>query len=111
VRLGLIVVAFRRLGERSENALEDDMRRLAEFPVPGVVLVCILWVLLTNSVPLLWMMLSMRWQMARLERTGGVEAMAVQVDGLIVLLPPLVFCVAWLFARRRARREAARREV
>jgi hypothetical protein len=87
------------------------MRRLAEFPVPGVVLVCITWVLLANLAPLLWMIISMRRQMAHLERTGGVEAMAVQVDGLIVLLPPLVFCVAWLFARHRARRAAARREV
>ena len=87
------------------------MRRLAEFPVPGVVLVCITWVLLCMFVPLPWTISEMRKQMARLERTGGVEAMAVQVDGLIVLLPPLVFCVAWLFARHRARRRAARREV
>ena len=87
------------------------MRRLAEFPVPGVVLVCITWVLLTILVPLLWMIIQMRRQMARLERTGGVEAMGSQVDGLVVLLPPLVFCVAWLFACHRARRGAARREV
>jgi hypothetical protein len=87
------------------------MRRLAELPVLGVVLVCITWILLCMFVPLLWIGVQMRSQMARLERTGGVEAMAVQVDGLIVLLPPLVFCVAWLFARRRARRAAARREA
>ena len=86
------------------------MRRLAEWPVVGVVLVCISWVLLTILVPLLWTMIQMRRQMARLERTGGVEAMATQVDGLIVLLPPLVFCVAWLFARHRARRAAAGQE-
>ena len=87
------------------------MRRLAELPVLGVVLVCITWVLLCMFVPELWMSIQMRRQMARLERIGGVEAMAAQVDGLIVLLPPLVFCVAWLFARHRARRAAARREV
>lgn len=86
------------------------MRRLAEWPVVAVVLVCISWILLTILVPLLWMIFQMRGQMARLERTGGVEAMATQVDGLIVLLPPLVFCVAWLFARHRAHRAAARRE-
>ena len=86
------------------------MRRLAEWPVLGVVLVCITWVLLTILVPLLWMTIQMRRQMARLERTGGVEAMVVQTDGLIVLLPPLVLCVAWLIARRRARRAAARQE-
>jgi hypothetical protein len=111
----LIVVAFSEVGkrrrERSENALEDDMRRLAEFPVLGVVLVCITWVLLSMFVPLLWISIQMRRQMARLERTGGVEAMGVSVDGLIVLLPPLVFCGAWLFARHRARRAPARREV
>lgn len=84
------------------------MRRLAEWPVLGVVLVCITWVLLTILVPLLWMIIQMRRQMARLERTGGVEAIAVQDDGLIVLLPPLVFCVAWLIARHRARRAAPR---
>jgi len=67
-------------------------------------------VLLTILVPSLWMIIQMRRQMARLERTGGVEAMAVQVDAFIMLLPPLVFCVAWLFARHRARRAAARRE-
>jgi len=107
--------AFWRSGEGGENLAstpwEDDMRRLAEWPVLGVVLVCITWVLLTILIPLLWMIIQMRRQMARLERTGGVEAMAVQDDGLIVLLPPLVFCVAWLFARHRARRAAARREV
>jgi hypothetical protein len=87
------------------------MRRLAELPLLAVVLVCITWVLLGMFVPLLWMSIEMRRRMASLERTGGVEAMAVNVDGLIVLLPPLVFCVLWLFARHRARREAARREV
>ena len=86
------------------------MRRLAEWPMLGVALVCLTWVLLTILVPLLWMFIRMQRQMARLERTGGVEAMAVQVDGLIVLLPPLVFCVAWLFARHRARRAVPRRE-
>ena len=87
------------------------MRRLAEWPVLGVVIVCITWVLLSMSVPLLWMSIQMRRQMAIVERTGGVESMAVQVDALIVLLPPLVFCGAWLFARHRARRTVARREV
>jgi hypothetical protein len=87
------------------------MRRLAKWPVLSVVLVCITWVLLCMFVPLLWMSIQMRRQMAILERTGGVEAMGVQVDGLIVLLPPLVFCVACFIARRRARRAVARREV
>ena len=87
------------------------MRRLADLPLLGVVFVCMTWVLLCMFVPLLWTIIEMRKHMARLERTGGVEAMAVQVDGLIVLLPPLVFCVAWLFARHRARGRAARREV
>ena len=87
------------------------MRRLADLPLLGVVLVCITWVLLSMFVPLLWMSIQMRRQMAILKRTGGVEAILVQVDGLIVLLPPLVFCVAWLFARHRARRRVARREL
>ena len=87
------------------------MRRLADLPLLGVVLVCITWVLLCMFVPLLWMSIQMRRQMAILERTGGVEGMAVQVDGFVVLLPPLVFCVAWLFARHRVRRRVARREV
>jgi hypothetical protein len=87
------------------------MRRLAELPLLGVVLVCITWVLLSMFVPLLWMSIQMESQMASLQRTGGVAAMAVQVDGLIVLLPPLVFCIAWSFARHRARRRVARREV
>jgi hypothetical protein len=80
------------------------MRRLAEWPLFSVVLICITWVLLCVFVPLLWMIVEMRRQMARLERTGGVAGVASQVDGLIVLLPPLVFCAAWLFARHRARR-------
>ena len=87
------------------------MRRLAELPVLGVVLVCITWVLLCMFVPELWMRIQMRRQMAILERTGGVEGMVVNVDGLIVLLPPLAFCGAWFIARHRARRAAARREV
>ncbi len=58
------------------------MRRLADLPLLGVVFVCITWVLLCMFVPLLWTIIEMRRQMARLERTGGVEAMAVQVDGL-----------------------------
>jgi hypothetical protein len=91
--------------------LEDDMRRLAEWPVLGVVLVCITWVLLCMLVPLLWMSMQMRRQMAILERTGGIEAMAVSVDGLIVVLPPLAFCVVWFIARRRARRAVAHREM
>jgi hypothetical protein len=100
-----------RLGEREENALEDEMRRLAEWPVLGVVLVCISWVLLCLLVPPVWMSLQMRRQMAIVERTGGVEAMSVGVDGLVVLLPPLAWCVAWLVARHRARRALTRREV
>jgi hypothetical protein len=87
------------------------MRRLAELPVIGVVFVCITWVLLCIFVPLLWMIIEMRRTMARLQRAGGGEGAAIQVDGFIVLLPPLVFCVAWWFARHRARRAAARREV
>ena len=87
------------------------MRRLAKWPLLGVVLVCITWVLLCMFVPLLWMGIQMRRQMASVELTGGVGAIAVQVDSLILLLPPLVFCVAWLFARDRARRAVARREV
>jgi hypothetical protein len=87
------------------------MRRLAEWPALGVVLVCITWALLTIVVPLLWMMIQMRRQIADLERTGGVGAVATQVDGLIMLLPPLAFSVAWFIARRRASRAAARREV
>ena len=86
------------------------MRRLSEWPVSGVVLVCITWVLLCGFVSLLWMSIQMRSQLVRLERTGGVEGTAVQVDGVIVLLPPLVFCVAWLLSRHRARRQVARRE-
>ena len=87
------------------------MRRLAEWPVLGVVLVCITWVLLCMFVPELWMNIQMRRQMAIVERTGGVEGMVVNVDGLVVLLPPVAFCVAWFIARHRARRAAARREV
>ena len=85
------------------------MRRLAQFPVLGIVFVCITWVLLCMFVPLLWMSIQMRSQLVRLERTGGVEGTAVQVDGVIVLLPPLVFCLAWLLSRHRARRRVARR--
>ena len=49
--------------------------------VKGVVLVCITWVLLTILVPLLWMIIQMRREMARLQRTGGVEAGVFYVDG------------------------------
>jgi hypothetical protein len=62
-------------------------------------------------VPLLWMSIQMRRQMAMVERTGGVEAMSIGVDGLVVLLPPLAFCAAWLVAPHRARRALTRREV
>jgi hypothetical protein len=100
---------YRRLA--IAQRLEDDMRRLAEWPGPRVVLVCIAWVLLTMLVPLLWMIVEMRRQMARLEGSGGIAAGATQVDGLIMLLPPLAFSVAWFIGRHRARRAAARREV
>jgi len=87
------------------------MRRLAEWRLLGVVVVCTTWVLLCLFVPLLWLSIEMRWQMKSLTRYGGVADASVNVDGLIVFLPPLVFCVAWLFARHRARRAPARREV
>ena len=103
----LIVVGF----GGCENVLEDDMRRLAELPLLGVVLVGITWVLLSMFAPLLWMNIQMELQMRSLQRTGGVAGTTVQVDGLIVLLPPLVFCVAWVFARHRARRRVAHRDV
>ena len=92
-------------------ALENDMRRLAQWPAIGGVLVCITWVLLTMLVPSLWMMIEMRREMARLEATGGVGGVAVQQGGSIVFLPPLVFWLTWLIARRRARRAAPRREM
>ena len=63
------------------------MRRLAEWPVLGVVLVCISWVLLCMFVPLLWVRIQLRWQMASLERDGAFVAVAsAGIDGLVVLL-------------------------
>ena len=85
------------------------MRRFAEWPVRGVVLVSITWVLVCTFVPLLWMSIQMRRQMATVEGTGGVEAFVVTVDGLFVLLPPLALCVAWFIARHRARAAVQRR--
>lgn len=80
------------------------MRRLAEVPVFGVVVVCITWILLTIFVPLLWMIIQMRRQVAILERSGsGGEGVVTYVDGWVMLLPPLVFCMVWFIARRRAR--------
>jgi hypothetical protein len=93
------------------EALEDDMRRLAEWPALTVVVLCIAWILISMFVPWVWMDIQMRRQLAIVERTGGVEGMSVQVDAVTVLLPPLAFCVAWFIARRRARRAVARRQV
>ena len=64
---------------------------LAVLPVLGAVFVCITWVLLCMVVPLLWVRIQMRRQMASVQRTGGVEAMVVNVDGLIVCCRRLPF--------------------
>jgi hypothetical protein len=38
--------------------------------------------------------------MLGLSGTGGVGAVSVGVNALVVILPPVLFCLAWLIARR-----------
>ena len=79
------------------------MRPLAQWSVLRVVLVCVSWVVLSVVVPMVWLEIQLRSEMASLSGTGGgvVGAVSVGVDALVVILPPALFCLAWLIARRR----------
>jgi hypothetical protein len=79
------------------------MRPLAQWPVLGVVLVCITWVVLCVLVPLIWVAVKLRSEMAGSSGTGGVGGVTIGVNTLVVVLPPVLFCLAWLIARRRNR--------
>lgn len=78
------------------------MRPLAQWPAFAVVLVCIVWVVLCVLVPLVWVEIKLRSEVASLSG-GGVAAASFGIDALVVILPPLVFCLAWFMARRRSR--------
>ena len=82
------------------------MRPLARWPVMGVILVCIMWVLLCVLVPVLWVNLQLRSEMARMSGGGGVASVTMGVDTLVVVVPPVVFCLAWFLARWRSRPSA-----
>ena len=79
------------------------MRPLAQWPVFGVVLVCIIWVALCMLVPLVWVLLKLRSEVAAASGSGGVVPVAIGVNALVVILPPVLFCLAWFIARRRNR--------
>jgi hypothetical protein len=48
----------------------------------------------------------LRSEMAGLSGTGGVGAVSVGVNTLVVILPPALFFLAWFIARRRNSRRA-----
>lgn len=79
------------------------MRPLAQWPVVGIMVVCILWILLCVVVPLIWVQIQLRSEVVRLSGSGGVAAVSMGVDTLVLVLPPAVFCLAWFLARRRSR--------
>ena len=79
------------------------MRPLAQWPVLGVVLVCATWVVLCVLVPLVWVAIKLRSEVAASSGSGGVALIAIGVNTLVVILPPVLFCLAWLIARRRNR--------
>jgi hypothetical protein len=82
------------------------MRPLAQWSVLRVVLVCVSWVVLCALVPMVWVAIQLRSEMAGLSGTGGVGAVSVGVNTLVVILPPVLFCLAWFIARRRNSRRA-----
>jgi len=82
------------------------MRPLARWPVSGVVLVCAIWVVLCLLVPLVWVSLKMRSAAAASSGSGGIVLVAIGINALVVILPPVLFCLAWFIARRRNRSAA-----
>ena len=82
------------------------MRPLAQWSVLRVVLVCVSWVVLCALVPMVWVAIQLRSEMAGLSGTGGVGAVSVGVNALVVILPPVLFCLGWFIARRRNTRRA-----
>ena len=79
------------------------MRPLAQWPVLGVVLVCVIWVALCVLVPLVWVSIKLRSEVAAASGSGGVGGVSIGVNTLVVILPPLLFCLTWFIARRRNR--------
>ena len=77
------------------------MRLLAQLPVLGVVFVCVIWAVICLVVTQIWVAIKLQSEMARLSGSGGVAAVVVGVDGLVVIVPPVLFCLAWFVARRR----------
>jgi hypothetical protein len=71
------------------------------------VLVCVTWIVLCAVVPLAWVAMQLRSEMAGLSGSGGVGFVTFGLNPLIVILPPVLFCLAWFVARRRHRRGAA----
>jgi len=55
------------------------MRPLAQWSVLSVVLVCVSWVVLCVLVPMVWLEIQLRSEMAGLSGTGGVADAAVGV--------------------------------
>jgi hypothetical protein len=82
------------------------MRPLAQWPVFGVVLACILWVVLCVLAPLLWVEIELRSEVTGLSGSGGVAAASFGVDAFVVVLPPLLFWLTWFIARRRNRADS-----
>jgi hypothetical protein len=85
---------------------KSDMRPLAQWPVRAVVLVCFTWIVLCLLVPLIWVAIKLRSEMVTSSGSGGVGGVSVGVSTLVVILPPMLFCLAWLIARRRNRAAA-----
>ncbi len=82
------------------------MRPLAQWSFFRVLLVCTGWVVLCLLVPVLWVAIQLREQVAveSAARSGGIGAVSLAVNELVVLVPPLVFSAAWIWTRQRARR-------
>ncbi len=82
------------------------MRPLAQWSFFRLLLVCTGWVVLCLLVPVLWVAIQLREQVAveSAAGSGGIGAVSLAVNELVVLLPPLVFYAVWIWTRQRARR-------
>ena len=82
------------------------MRPLRQWSLVRVLVACIAWVLVWTLVPLVSVALTLRSQMAEVSAagSGGIGAVSSGVNGALVFVPPALFFVMWVIARRRGRR-------
>ena len=76
------------------------MRPFAQWPVWSIVVISVSWILLCVFVPMWWLSVQLQRQMAASREMGGVADAVVNVSALLVMLPSVVFWLAWFIARR-----------